>query len=60
MAGRIKDDVWKKGAHQVMKGAKASPAAAEALDVNAWRTAAGSIGKGCRGCHKVHKPKKEE
>ena len=60
MAGRIKDDVWEKGAHQVMKGAKASLTAAEALDVNAWRTAAGSIGKGCRGCHKVHKPKKEE
>ncbi len=59
MAGRIKDDVWEKGADQVIKGAKASLVAAEALDVNAWRTAAGSIGKGCRGCHKVHKPKDE-
>ena len=59
MAGRIKDDVWEKGAHQVMKGAKASPAAAEALDVNARRAAAGSIGRGCHGCRKVHKPKDE-
>ena len=59
MAGRIKDDVWEKGARRVMTGATASLAAAEALDVNAWRTAAGSIGRGCLGCHKVHKPKDE-
>ena len=60
MAGRIKDDVWEKGASRVITGAKESLAAAETMDVNKWRTAAGSIGRGCRGCHKVHKPKEEE
>lgn len=60
MAGRIKDDVWEKGAHDVIAGTKSSIQAAETQDVNAWRTAAGKIGRGCRGCHKVHKPKKEK
>ena len=59
MAGRIKDEAWEKGARRVISGAKDSLAAAEATDVNAWRAAAGSIGRGCRSCHKVHKPKDE-
>ena len=59
MAGRIKDSVWDKGAKQVVSGAKASLVAAAALDVNAWRTASAGIGKGCRNCHKAHKPKEE-
>lgn len=60
MAGRVKDDVWEKGAHGVIAGAKSSISAADAHDVNAWRGAAGQIGRGCRGCHKAHKPKKEK
>ena len=60
MAGRIKDEAWGKGARRVISGAKDSMVAAEATDISAWRAAAGSIGRGCRGCHKVHKPKEEE
>ena len=59
MAGRIKDDVWETGAIAVNNASKASMRAAEAKDLDAWRTANAAIGKGCRGCHKVHKPKKK-
>jgi len=60
MAGRIKDDVWETGAKTVISAGKASMQAAEARDLGAWKTATAGIGKGCRGCHKVHKPKKKE
>lgn len=60
MAGRIKDDVWEKGAKAVISAGKASMQAAEAKDLNAWKAANAGIGKGCRGCHKVHKPKKKK
>jgi len=33
---------------------------AEAKDMDTWKTATAGIGKGCRGCHKVHKPKKKK
>ena len=60
MAGRIKDDVWEKGAKAVISAGKASMQAAEAKDLNAWKAANAGIGKGCRGCHNVHKPKKKK
>ena len=59
MAGRIKDDVWETGAKSVTSASKASMRAAEEKDLDAWKTATAEIGKGCRGCHKVHKPKKK-
>ena len=59
MAGRVKDDVWETGANTVISAGKASMQAAEAKDLDAWKTATAEIGKGCRGCHKVHKPKEE-
>jgi cytochrome c556 len=59
MAGRVKDDVWTDGANAVIAGAKATVAASEAKDLAAWKAGLGEMGKGCRGCHKVHKPKKE-
>ena len=60
MAGRIKDEVWESGAKTVISGGKASMQAVEARDLVAWKTATAQIGKGCRGCHKVHKPKKKK
>ncbi len=60
MAGRIKDDVWEDGAKTVISAAKTSMQAAEAKDMDAWKTATAGIGQGCRGCHKVHKPKKKK
>ncbi len=59
MAGRIKNDVWETGAKTVVSAGKASMQAAGAKDLDAWKTATAGIGKGCRGCHKVHKPKKK-
>ena len=59
MGGRIKDDVWETGANTVIGAGKASMRAAEAKDLGAWKKATAEIGKGCRGCHKVHKPKKK-
>jgi cytochrome c556 len=60
MAGRIKDNAWEDGAKTVISAAKASMQAAEAKDIDTWKTATAGIGKGCRGCHKVHKPKKKK
>jgi cytochrome c556 len=59
MGGRVKDDVWTDGATMVITGAKATVAASEAKDLAAWKAGLGEMGKGCRTCHKVHKPKKE-
>jgi cytochrome c556 len=58
--GVVKDDVWEKGATKVIDSAKAAIDAGESHDLNAWKTAAGGIGQGCRGCHNKHKPKKEK
>jgi cytochrome c556 len=60
MGGRVKDDVWSDGATAVIAGAKATVAASEAKDLAAWKAGLGQVGKGCRTCHKVHKPKKGE
>jgi cytochrome c556 len=57
MGGRVKDDVWTAGANNVIAGAKAAVAASEAKDLGAWKGGVGQMGKGCRTCHKVHKPK---
>ena len=59
MGSRVKDDVWTDGANRVIDGAKASMAAADSKNLDAWKTAGGTMGGGCRGCHKVHKPKEE-
>jgi cytochrome c556 len=56
MGGRVKDDVWTSGAQAVIAGAKAAVAASGSHDLNAWKAGVGQMGKGCRTCHKVHKP----
>ncbi len=58
MGDRVKDDAWSSGATMVLDGAKATAAASEAKDLDAWKAGMGSMGKGCRTCHTVHKPKK--
>jgi cytochrome c556 len=60
MGGRVKDEVWTSGATTVIGGAKAAVAASEAKDLAAWKAAVGQMGKGCRTCHKVHKPPEEK
>ena len=42
-----------------MAAAKASAAAAKAKDLEAWKPTVGQMGGGCRGCHDVHRPKKQ-
>jgi cytochrome c556 len=59
MGSRVKDDVWTDGANRVIDGAKKSMAASDSKNLDAWKTAGGTMGGGCRGCHKVHKPKEE-
>ena len=60
MGGRVKDDVWTNGATTVIAGAKATVAASAAKDLAAWKAGVGQMGKGCRTCHKVHKPPDEK
>ena len=60
MGGRVKDDVWTSGAALVIGGAKTAVAASEAKDLAAWKAGVGEMGKGCRTCHKVHKPPVQE
>lgn len=60
MGGREKDEVWTNGANAVIGGAKAAMAASDAKDLAAWKSGVGQMGKGCRTCHKVHKPPEEK
>jgi cytochrome c556 len=60
MGGRVKDDVWTSGATAVIAGAKGAVAASDAKDLAAWKAGVGQMGKGCRTCHKVHKPPEEK
>jgi cytochrome c556 len=60
MGGREKDDAWTGGAASVIDGAKAAMAASDAKDLAAWKNGVGQMGKGCRTCHKVHKPPEEK
>lgn len=60
MGARVKDDVWTKGAKMVIAGAQEATAAAKAQDLAAWKAGVGAMGKGCRTCHKPHKPKKKQ
>ncbi|MDA1314275.1 MAG: cytochrome c [Acidobacteria bacterium] len=58
MGARVKDEPWTSSAMQTIAGAKEAVAAADAKDVEALRAAMGTLGGGCRSCHKVYKPKK--
>ena len=60
MGARVKDDPWTPGAHKVIEGSKAGTAAAKAKDAAAFRAAMGTVGAGCRSCHKVYKKKKKK
>lgn len=59
MGNRVKDDPWTPGAKKVIDGSKQGTAAAKAKDGDAFRAAMGSVGAGCRSCHKVYKKKKK-
>jgi hypothetical protein len=59
MGNRVKDDPWTPGAQKVIDGSKQGAAAAKAKDGDAFRAAMGSVGAGCRSCHKVYKKKKK-
>ncbi|MCY4586775.1 MAG: hypothetical protein OXB98_12125 [Bryobacterales bacterium] len=59
MGNRVKEDPWTPGAQKVIDGSKQGTAAAKAKDGNTFRAAMGSVGAGCRSCHKVYKKKKK-
>ena len=59
MGNRVKDDPWTPGAQKVIDGSKQGTEAAKAKDGEAFRAAMGSVGTGCRSCHKVYKKKKK-
>ena len=59
MGNRVKDDPWTPGAQKVIAGSKQGTAAAKAKDGDAFRAAMGSVGAGCRSCHKVYKKKEK-
>lgn len=59
MGNRVKEDPWTPGAQKVIDGSKQGTAAAKAKDGDAFREAMGSVGAGCRSCHKVYKKKKK-
>lgn len=59
MGNRVKGDPWTPGAQKVIDGSKQGTAAAKAKDGDAFRAAMGSVGAGCRSCHKVYKKKKK-
>ena len=56
LGSRPKDqDVWIKTTNALTESATAAMKAAEAKDLEAWKTAVGGIGKSCSGCHNVHR-----
>jgi len=53
---RPKDqDVWIKSAVALKDSATAAMKAAEAKDLEAWKTAVGGLGKSCQGCHTLYR-----
>lgn len=60
MGGRPKDTtVWPENADKVIASAKDLVKAAEAKDTEGFKKAMGGMGSGCRGCHNLHKKKKQ-
>ena len=59
MGARVKDDPWAPAANKLIDGSKAGVMAAKAKDGEAFRAAMGTVGAGCRSCHKVYKKKKK-
>ncbi len=59
MGTRVKDEPWTAGALKAIAGAQEATAAADAKDAEAFRSAMGTLGSGCRTCHKVYKKKKK-
>jgi len=57
MGARVKDEPWTSGAMKVIDGAKEAVSAADAKDAEAFRSAMGTLGSGCRTCHKVYRKK---
>lgn len=56
LGSRPKDqDVWVKTSNALTESASAAMKAAEAKDLEAWKTAVSGIGKSCAGCHTVHR-----
>ena len=60
MGSRVKDEIWIKGANEVIAALQETITAANAKDANAFKAASGNISRGCRTCHTVHKPKKKK
>ena len=56
----LDQDVWIKNSQRLRTAAADSMKAAEAKDLGAWKASIGAMGSGCRGCHTVHKKKKEQ
>ena len=59
MGARVKDEPWTSGAIKVIAGSKEAVTASDAKDATAFRSAMGTVGSGCRTCHKVYKKKKK-
>ena len=57
MGSRVKDEAWTKGANEVIAAAKGVMTAADAKNMDGFKAASGGLGRGCRTCHNVHKPK---
>lgn len=57
MGSRVKDEAWTKGANEVIAAAKGVMTAADTKDMDGFKAASGGLGRGCRTCHNVHKPK---
>jgi len=58
MGSRPKDqDVWVKNGAQLNESATAAAKAAEAKDLDAFKTSIGGISGACKGCHSVHHKK---
>ena len=60
MGARVKDEPWTGSATKVIAGSIEATAAAKAKDVAAFRSGMGSVGSGCRSCHKVYKEDKKK
>src|SRR4030095_3085766 len=60
MGARPKDqDVWIKTGTVLSESSTAAAKAAEAKDLDAFKSSVGAMAKACRGCHTVHKKKTE-
>jgi hypothetical protein len=60
MGARPKDqDVWIKTGTVLSESASAAANAAEAKNLDAFKTSVAAVAKSCRGCHTVHKKKTE-